>query len=215
MNGDHAAQVLSLLEAAWPKGPWPEETENMWLRHLASYELDDARAAVDWLVPRQTFTPTMAHWAEAIREVRADARRRRDEAATRALGAGAPSRATDARMRALARDARSRIGRLEHNHLSRRVKVLDEAGEPVLDEDGFEVTRMLVGAEGCPICGRHDHSDVRVAGYCRGGQVKCWELSCPACGDPNVEMTSVTQAGVEVARRLGSTVTAPQEAMSF
>ena len=215
MTGDEATKILTLLEAAWPKGPWPEETESLWLRHLASYEAADAKAAVEWLITRQPYTPTMAHWSEAIGAVRADARRRAVEAeTTRAIGTGRPA-STNRRMKALVQAARSTAARLEHNHLPRRVRVLDDDGRPVLDEHGVEVTTTISGAAACPICGRHDHSDVRVAGYCRGGQVKCWELLCPACGDPNVDMSSVTAAGCEVARAMGSVVTAPQEAMSF
>lgn len=194
MNATQATQVLSLLEAGWPKGPWPEDTEHLWLRHLTSYEFEDAKAAVDLLLVRQQFTPTMAHWSEAIGEVRAAARRAAAEAGGRALSAGAL--ATKQTVAEELVRARRNTTPQEHDHRNRD----PETGRPV----------------GCRVCSVHVHLDVRVAGFDRGGTVKCWELSCPSCGDPHVQLSSWTPAGIAVARELASrTVPAEQQTAEF
>ena len=188
MNATQATQVLSLLEAGWPKGPWPEDTEHLWLRHLTSYEFEDAKAAVEVLLVRQTFTPTMAHWAEAIGEVRAKARRDAAEAGGRSLPAGAG--VTKQVLAEELRRARRSTAAVEHDHRHRD----SDTGRPL----------------GCRVCSPHVHLDTRVAGWDRGGSVKCWELSCPSCGDPHLSLSSWTPAGIAVARTLASR-TAPAE----
>lgn len=193
MDADQATQVLTLLEAGWPKGPWPEDTEHLWLRHLASYTFEDAKAAIELLLRRQQFTPTMAHWSEAIGEVRADARRRAAEAGGTRGSITAGQLATKQTVREeLARARRSTMP-LEHDHRER-------------DEDGRPIS--------CKLCAAHVHLDTRVAGWDRGSTVKCWELSCPACGDPHLALTRWTPEGIAVGRELSSR-TVPSEQMTF
>lgn len=188
MDADQATQVLTLLEAGWPKGPWPEDTEHLWLRHLASYTFEDAKAAIELLLRRQQFTPTMAHWSEAIGEVRADARRRAAEAGGTRGSITAGQLATKQTVREeLARARRSTMP-LEHDHRGRPIS--------------------------CKLCAAHVHLDTRVAGWDRGSTVKCWELSCPACGDPHLALTRWTPEGIAVGRELSSR-TVPSEQMTF
>lgn len=54
------------------------------------------------------------------------------------------------------------------------------------------------GAEKCPLCRRHDHSDTRVAGWIGGVPVKCWEIACPRCGTTDLVLGRWTDAGREV-----------------
>lgn len=75
MNDRECAAVLGMIEAAFPRGPWPEETESLWLLELRSYELDIAQAAVQRMVTTLTFTPAFAQFVEAVGAERSARRR--------------------------------------------------------------------------------------------------------------------------------------------
>lgn len=96
-----------------------------------------------------------------------------------------------------------------HNHHSRWVPVLDVNGFAVYDDAGEKVLRHVEGAEGCPVCAKHDHTDTTIFGWTvtaqRGAKpnkvsgdhlirehrepVPAWHFTCEAChelahGDP-------------------------------
>jgi predicted nucleic-acid-binding Zn-ribbon protein len=54
------------------------------------------------------------------------------------------------------------------------------------------------GAGKCPVCGKHDHTDTRVAGWVGGAEVKCWEINCPACGTHEVVINRFSDVGKKV-----------------
>lgn len=87
MNGTEAANILGLIESAYPKGPWPEDTETFWLHNLVSYEYDVAQGAVRRLVDTMQFTPSWANFVECVGLERSE-RRRRAEMARAALPSG-------------------------------------------------------------------------------------------------------------------------------
>lgn len=114
MNDAETAQILTIVEAAWPRGPWPEPTEHMWLTALRSYDFDLAAEAVQLMTRTVAHTPTLAHLDTALAEIRKQRRRIADEAATRAIGPGGTADPNTARRvrQMLAETAR----RGDHDH---------------------------------------------------------------------------------------------------
>jgi len=78
MTPDEAAKILGMIEAAYPRGPWPEDTEALWLMELLSYDAELALCAVRRLVDSVTFTPAWAQFIEAVGLERSARRRDRD-----------------------------------------------------------------------------------------------------------------------------------------
>ena len=54
------------------------------------------------------------------------------------------------------------------------------------------------GAASCPLCSKHDHTDTRIAGWIGGVDVKCWEITCPACGSVEVVINRFSEVGKKV-----------------
>lgn len=101
----------------------------------------------------------------------------------------------------------------DHNHHTRWIPVVDDAGVPIVDEDGEPLRRQVVGGEGCPVCLRHDHTDETPFGWTqlwvRGKKpnkvsgdylvrefrlpVPAWHFTCAACtGDGDLDGIAAT-----------------------
>lgn len=202
MNAGEAANVLTLLLAAFPRGPWPQETEEMWLRDLVACEYGEAAAAVRYLRDTSDHTPTWHGFLSALNTVRADMRREREKQA--ALNAPvideAERRETMRRVASMFSKAKRDV--IEHDHKPKRVAVIDpETGEQEIGEDG-PVWRWTAPAERCPLCSLHDHTDRRLAGFDNGVPVRMYEITCPQCGWPGITLSSWTPDGSREAKRL-------------
>jgi RNA polymerase subunit RPABC4/transcription elongation factor Spt4 len=52
----------------------------------------------------------------------------------------------------------------------------------------------------CPVCGDHDHTDIRDAGLLGELPVPMYYLTCPICGDPDLPLASWTPPAIELMR---------------
>lgn len=194
MNGAEATQVLTVMQAAW-RTRWTEAQEDFWLFELLQFEANDAQEAVRRLATQIDHAPSLHQFIEAIGAIRVE-RHHREEAARRALTpAQAERKVAQATQLSFLREVRRAM-----------------RGENDLRHDHHR------GAERCPVCSKHDHSNVTAFGFTRTTQrgeqpdregivhtvehstpVPGWHFDCPACGDPERAQhacTSWTQEGV-------------------
>lgn len=184
MEGHEQDECMRLVHAWWPSGPWTEDVTRAWLADLHYFEFADFIEGARELHETEdtTFMPPLVRFRAAVAVVRENRERR--EATRKALmakrGAPEPPNNWDLIRRSLAdvRAAKAKLPEHDHRH----------------------------GAEGCPVCSLHDHSDTTPAGWTitrqravkpdRDGAltefehrepVPMWRFSCPRCGAPEVE----------------------------
>lgn len=83
MNDTEAANVLGLLNAAWPNSDLPDRTVELWIGLLCEMEMLDAREAAKTVIRQDNWFPSIARFTQTVEAAR-HARRNR-EAASRGL----------------------------------------------------------------------------------------------------------------------------------
>ena len=83
MTRPEAAKLLAMLVAAFPRGPWPEETRELYERELGQLDRDIGGRAVQDAIRNCKFPPTIAELLECnaahLRTVRRLERERQEE----------------------------------------------------------------------------------------------------------------------------------------
>lgn len=70
MRESEAARVVSMLAAYFPGRKMADETQQLWEREVAAYELEDASEAARALGAFSQYMPSLAGFLDAIREER-------------------------------------------------------------------------------------------------------------------------------------------------
>jgi hypothetical protein len=77
---------------------------------------------------------------------------------------------------------------------------LKQRGVTVGGGPNLEDHNHTLGTESCPLCSKHDHSDIRWIGTDGGVDCPAWHITCPKCGTPEVIMQKWTDMGKAIAR---------------
>lgn len=163
MNYDESIDVIASIMRRWEQAKtWTEEHAGQWVEDLALLDYDRSLTAVKDCARLHHFPPSWAQFHEAYRAVtfRELDPSRNPPDPSRSLGAGyLPKAENTRRLRAL-RGALRTIGNpAPHNHGTRKVRVLDDNGDALLDEHGEEMSTILRRHEACPVCSQHDWNE--------------------------------------------------------
>jgi len=168
MNYQESIDVIASIMRRWEQAKtWTEEHAGQWVEDLAPLDFDRSLTAVKDCARLHHFPPSWAQFHEAYRAVtfREIDPSRNPPDPSRALGAGYLPKAENVRRLGELRKALRTIGNpAPHSHGSRKVRTLDEEGNPLLDEEGnplldehgSEVTTTIRGPLACPVCSQHD-----------------------------------------------------------
>lgn len=70
MTSAQAAKLVAMLQAAYPRGPWPDETRALYQAELEQHDADLMGKSVQSAIRTCKFPPTIAELLEAKAEVR-------------------------------------------------------------------------------------------------------------------------------------------------
>lgn len=162
MNYDESIDVIAAIMRRWEKAKdWSDEHAEQWVTDLAPLDFKRAVVAVADCHQQHHYPPSWAQFHEAYRLATfRELDPSRNPPTTRALEPGYLSKAENGRrMKVLREMLKVVTSPAPHNHHPRKVRVMDDNGDPALDEHGDERFETLRGPFACPVCSLHDRDD--------------------------------------------------------
>lgn len=72
MSPAEAIQAIGMLQAAWPRAPFTDDSVRFWAQELLPFRFEDVEAGIHDLARRLRFPPSLAEVIEAVIDARVE-----------------------------------------------------------------------------------------------------------------------------------------------